>query len=150
MRFIVIIIYFFSFLANCHEYKNNNIFVDHPILKVSSEEAKVGAGYFRVVNDSDQSIYLKKIVSDICQKLEIHEVIRKDNMYKMRPINKDLMILSGKELIFKAKSYHAMFFNFNKTIKNNDMIKASLHFRKGIIIPIEFKVIMASSQHSHH
>ncbi len=150
MRVIVFIIYFFSFLANCHEYKKNNVIIDHPILKVSSDTANIGAGYLKIINNSDQNIYLKAISSDVSEKLEVHEIIKENDIYKMRPIKKELLIISGKELLLKAKSYHAMFYNFKQPLKNNDMIKAKIHFKNSLEIPIKFKVIVGSSNHNHH
>ena len=150
MRLIVFIIYFFSFLANCHEYKKNNIIVNHPILKISSDNANIGAGYLKIINNSDQNIYLKDISSDVSKKLEVHEIIKENDIYKMRPVKKDLLISSGEELVLKAKSYHAMFYNFKQSLKNNDMIKAKIHFRNNLTIPIKFKVIVGSSNHNHH
>ena len=150
MRVIVFIIYFFSFLANCHEYKKNNVVIEKPILKVSSDTANIGAGYLKIINNSDQNIYLKAISSDVSEKLEVHEIIKENDIYKMRPIKKELLIISGKELLLKAKSYHAMFYNFKQPLKNNDMIKAKIHFKNSLEIPIKFKVIVGSSNHNHH
>ena len=150
MRLLIIFIYFFPFLANSHEYKKNNIIIDHPILKVNSEDAKVGAGYLKIINNSNENIYIKEITSDVSKKIEIHEVIKENNVYKMRPVKKNLSILSGQELVFKNKSYHAMFFNFNYLLENNNMIDANIHFKKGLVIPIKFKILIGSSDHKHH
>ena len=150
MRLIIIFIYFFSFIANSHDYKKNNIIIERPILKVNSSDAKVGAGYFKIINNSNVNIYIKEITSDIAKKIEIHEVIKENNIYKMRPVNENLAIYSGQELIFKNKSYHAMFFNFNNILENNNMIEANLQFEKGLIIPIKFKVLIGNSNHKHH
>tara|TARA_B100000029_G_C17477167_1_gene924199 strand:- start:792 stop:1244 length:453 start_codon:yes stop_codon:yes gene_type:complete len=150
MRVIAFIIYFFSFLANCHEYKKNNVIIDHPILKVSSNTSNIGAGYLKIINNSDKDIYLKAISSDVSEKLEVHEIIKENDIYKMRPIKKDLLIISGKELLLKAKSYHAMFYNFKRALKNNDMIEAKIHFKNSLEIPIKFKVIVGGSSHNHH
>ena len=52
MRLIIIFIYFFSFIANSHDYKKDNIIIERPILKVNSKDANVGAGYFKIINNS--------------------------------------------------------------------------------------------------
>ena len=76
MRLTFIIIYFFSFLANSHEYNKNEVIIDHPIIKVSSADSKIGAGYFKVINNSNEHLYLREIVASISTKIEIHEVHR--------------------------------------------------------------------------
>ena len=67
----------------------------------------------------------------------------------MRPINKGVFIASKDKLEFKPRSFHFMFFNFNKKIEHNEMLKAELVFDKGLIIPIKFKVIIGRNEHSH-
>jgi len=151
MRILIIIIYLFSCLVSSHEYEKNNIVVEHPILKVNSERSKVGAGYMKIVNNSTSDIYFKKISSKISKKLEIHETIEENNIYKMRSVENALLIPSGGEIIFKSKSYHVMFYNFNSTPNNNDFIDAILHFSDQLIIPIKFKVVIGNDHdHKHH
>ncbi|MBF96942.1 MAG: hypothetical protein CFH34_01557 [Alphaproteobacteria bacterium MarineAlpha9_Bin4] len=150
MRLTFIIIYFFSFLANSHEYNKNEVIIDHPIIKVSSADSKIGAGYFKVINNSNEHLYLREIVASISTKIEIHEVIKQNDIYKMRPIKNDLLISPGESLVFKAKSYHAMFFNFNRILENNEMIKAKINFRNNLVIPVEFKIIIGQVNNSHH
>ena len=82
---------------------------------------------------------------------EIHEIIEENNTYKMRPVENALLIPSGGEIIFKSKSYHAMFYNFNSTLNNNDYIDATLYFNNKLTIPVKFKVIIKNnSNHEHH
>ena len=90
MRILIIFIYLFSYLVFCHEYEKNNIIVDHPILKINSDRSKVGAGYMKIINNSNSDIYFSKISSEISKKLEIHEIIEENNIYKMRPIENAL------------------------------------------------------------
>ena len=151
MRILIIFIYLFSFLVLCHEYEKNNIIVDHPILQINSDRSKVGAGYMKIINNSTSDIYFSKISSEISKRLEIHEIIEENNTYKMRPIENALLIPSGGEIIFKSKSYHAMFYNFNSTLNNNDLIDATLHFSNQQKIPVKFKVIIRNNNnHQHH
>ena len=150
MRNLIIIIYFFIIYANSHEYKKNNVIVDHPILKVNSDKAKVGAGYLKIINNSKKNIYFKNIESDVSKKQEVHEVIKENDIYKMRPIQESMRVLPGEELVLKAKSYHIMFFNFIQPLKNNDMINANLIFEQALTIPIKFKIVIGNSEHKHH
>ena len=151
MRILIIFIYLFSYLVFCHEYEKNNIIVDHPILKINSDRSKVGAGYMKIINYSTSDIYFIKISSEISKRLEIHEIIEENNTYKMRPVENALLIPSGEEIVFKSKSYHAMFYNFNSTLNNNDLIDATLHFSNQLKIPVKFKVIIRNNNdYEHH
>ena len=151
MRILIIIFYLFSYLVLSHEYEKNNIVVDHPILKINSDRSKVGAGYMKIINNSTSDVYFNKISTEISKRLEIHETIEENSIYKMRPVENSLLIPSGGEIIFKSKSYHVMFYDFNSTFNNNDFIDAILHFSDQLIIPIKFKVVIGSNHdHKHH
>ena len=150
MRLLYIIIYLFSFLANCHEYEKKNITVDHPILKVSSKKSKLGAGYMNIINNSKNDVHIEKILATTAKKIEIHQVFKEDEVYKMRPIKKAILIPAGSNLIFKAKSYHVMFYDFLEPLEKDDFVKAEIYFSNNLVIPVEFKVVLATSKHSHH
>ena len=132
-----------------HDYNKDNIEIFHPIIKVVKEDAKVGAGYMKITNNSDKEIELIGIKAEIAQTQEIHEVILKKNIYKMRPIKKNLIIESGSIIEFKPKSYHFMFFDINKNLKENEMLDAKLIFSNNLIIPIKFKIIIGNKEHKH-
>ena len=132
-----------------HDYNLNGIKIYHPTLKVVNENSKVGAGYMRIINNTGKNIKLMGIESKIAVSQEIHEVILQDGVYKMRPIKKGLIIEANKEIEFKPKSYHFMFFNFNKNLEDNEMLDAELIFDKGVVIPIKFKVVIGHNEHNH-
>ena len=71
MRILIFIMYFFSLLASSHEYTKNEITIYHPILKITSETSKIGAGYFKIINNSNQTIFLKEIMLLRCVLLKI-------------------------------------------------------------------------------
>ncbi len=150
MRFLFILLYFFFIQAHGHQFEKNDIIIKHPILKINSNSAKVGAGYFKILNNSQKEVYLLGVDSKISEKQEIHEVIEENNVFKMRPITKGLLIKPGTELIFKSQSFHIMFFKFIKVLKADQMVAAKLNFGKNLVIPIEFKVITKSDNHNHH
>ena len=150
MRIFVFLIYFFSFLAYSHEYQKNDILIDHPIIKVNTKESKVGAGYMKIINNSQTDVYIERVTSNISEKLEIHEVVNDNNVYKMRNVEKPLLIPAGGNLAFKAKSYHVMFYNIFNTLDSDNFVSANLHFNNNLIIPIKFKVVLTNINHTHH
>ena len=152
MKKIIIFIHLFfilNFVSIAHDYSKENIDVDHPIIKIVKLDSKVGAGYMKIINKSKKEIKLINLESDIAQKQEIHEVILENDIYKMRPINNGILIKPEETLEFKSKSYHFMFFNFNKKLEDNEMLEANLIFDKGLKIPIKFKVIVGHNEHNH-
>ena len=152
MKKILLFIYLFLIL-NCHslahDYSKENIIIDHPIIKVVKTNSKVGAGYMKIINKSNKEIKLYSLEANIAKTQEIHEVILENDVYKMRPINTEILIKSKETVEFKPKSYHFMFFNFNKKLEDNEMLEAKLIFDKGLVIPIKFKVVVGHNEHHH-
>ena len=152
MKKIVIFIhlfFIFNYVTFAHDYSKEDIEVDHPIIKVVKQNSKVGAGYMKIINKSNKIVKLVSLEANIAKTQEIHEVILKNDVYKMRPIINGITIKPKEMLEFKSKSYHFMFFNFNKKLENNEMLKAKLVFDKGLVIPIKFKVIIGNNEHNH-
>ena len=150
MHYLYILIYFFLFNLLSHEYDKNNIFVDHPVLKMVSENSKIAAGYMKIKNNGKKNIVLTKIISDIAEKQEIHEIFLQNKVYKMRPINKGLKIKPSEMVELKPKSYHIMFFGLNKSINNDEMVEAKLVFKDDTEIDIKFKVIVGIDNNHIH
>ena len=152
MKKIIIFIHLFftlNFASIAHDYSKENIDIDHPIIKIVKLDSKVGAGYMKIINKSAKEIKLISLQSNIAQKQEIHEVILENDIYKMRPINNGILIKPEETLEFKSKSYHFMFFNFNKKLEDSEMLEANLIFDKGLKIPIKFKVVVGHNEHNH-
>ena len=149
MRIFIILLYFFLNHSFAHQYEKNGITISHPILKMVANDGKMGAGYFKIKNNSDNEVQLIGIDSNIAKKQEIHEVIEENGVYKMRSLKEDLIILPGKELIFKPKSYHIMFFGINKSHVNDEMLDAKINFKNNVI-DIKFKVLIGNKEHKHH
>ena len=152
MQKIVLFIHLFLILNNvsfAHDYSKEDINIDHPIIKLVKLDSKVGAGYMKIINKSNKKIKLMSLEADIAKTQEIHEVILVNDIYKMRPINNGILIKPEDILELKPKSYHFMFFNFNKKLKDNEMLKAKLIFDRGLVIPVKFKVIVGHNEHNH-
>ncbi len=132
-----------------HQYEKNEILIKHPVLKANLNSANVGAGYFKIINNSQKVVYFQKIVSEVSEKQEIHEVIEENNVFKMRPISNRLSIKPGTEVVFKPQSYHIMFFKLKKILVADQMIDAKLFFSENLVIPIQFKVILNNTNHHH-
>ncbi len=150
MHYLFFLIYIFMASLYSHDYSLNGIQIYHPTLKVVNENSKVGAGYMRIINNTGKNIKLMGIESKIAFSQEIHEVILQDGVYKMRPIKKGLIIEANKEIEFKPKSYHFMFFNIKNTPEKDALLSANLIFSNNIILPIKFKVLIGQNNKEHN
>ena len=149
MRYLLILVYFFLFQVNGHQFEKNNVIIKQPIIKVNKNSTKVGAGYFKILNNSQKRIFLLGIESKIAAKQEVHEVIEDKGVFKMRPLTKSLLIEPKTTIEFKPQSYHIMFFKFKKKLVPNQMVEATLNFDDNFFIPIKFKVIENHEKHNN-
>ena len=150
MRYLFILFYLFFQQVIAHEYEKKGVEIFHPVLKIPTKNSRVGAGYFIITNNSKKKILLEGIESDVAKKTEIHEVILNNNVYKMRPVKKGIAINPGEKLEFKSKSYHVMFFDMFTENEADEMLNAKLLFNDNFKIPIEFKVIIGTTEHNHN
>ena len=91
MRNLIFFLFLIPFCNLAHEYKDSNIVIKHPVLKLISKDSNTAAGYLSIENNSSKEIIFKGIISDIAKTQEIHEVILKNNVYKI--VKKNLFIL---------------------------------------------------------
>ena len=70
MQYLIILIYLFLNFSQSHDYKNNGIEIIKPVLKMVTENGKMGAGYFTIVNNTTDIITLNGITSNIAKKQE--------------------------------------------------------------------------------
>ena len=54
MRYLLVLVYFFLFHVNGHQFEKNNVIIKQPIIKVNKNSTKVGAGYFTILNNSQK------------------------------------------------------------------------------------------------
>ena len=149
MRSLIFFLFLIPFCNLAHEYKDSNIVIKHPVLKLISKDSNTAAGYLSIENNSRKEIVFKGIISDIAKKQELHEVILKNNVYKMRPVQHGIFIKPGNRLELKQKSYHLMFFDINKSQLANEMIEAKLIFDNNMVINVKFKLEIGYVSHSH-
>ncbi len=150
MRFLIFIcfVFLFIFSSNAHEYRNKQVLIDHPWMKIIQDR---GAGYFSIKNlDSSKSLKIVAAQSDKIQNIEIHNIIMEDDVMKMRPVPDGLKVKPGEKLEFKPGSYHLMFFGIEGTYSEGEMIDVRLLFERGMSIDVKFKVdTIKSSNHQH-
>ena len=56
MRIFIFLLYFILNQSFAHQYEKNGISISHPILKMVANDGKMGAGYFKIKNNSGMSL----------------------------------------------------------------------------------------------
>ena len=116
-----------------------------------------GAAYFTLHNMGPEPRYLISATSPLSERVELHEHLHQDGVMKMRKVNGDLEIPTGKTLTFKPGGLHVMLFQMTEKLKDGATLPLTLIFRNGERATIQVPVLKtppmvkeSGKDHQHH
>lgn len=143
--------------AAAHEFKAGELQIKHPWSRATVPAAKVGGGYFTVVNPTDAADRLLGATAEVAQKVEIHQMDMKDGVMTMRAVTDGLEVPAKGELALQpgkeGGGYHLMFMSLKKPLVEGEKIPGTLTFEKAGTVSVEFAVEgkgEAAQDHSTH
>lgn len=145
--------------AVAHEFKAGELQIKHPWSRATVPAAKVGGGYFTVVNPSDTADRFVGATVEAAQKVEIHQMEMKDGVMTMRAVDGGLEVPAKGELALQpgdgGSGYHLMFMGLKKPLVEGEKIPGTLTFEKAGKVSVEFAVEgkgkgQAAPDHSQH
>ena len=114
-----------------------NAWVREPIV-----ESDTHAGYFTLVNVSDEPLVLQSITTDAYESVEIHQMTHVNGMMKMSEIESLDLAANGK-IKLAPGGKHLMLINPKRDIKTGGRVKLTLKFKSGLTqlvdLPIKSK-----------
>lgn len=126
--------------ALAHDYTAGTLKIDHPWTRATPAGAKVAGGYLAVTNTGASADRLVGGSSEIAGKVEIHEMAMSNGVMTMRGLPDGLELKPGAKTELKPGSYHIMFMDLKRQLKEGETIKGTLTFEKAGQVPVEFKV----------
>ena len=139
-----------------HDYKIGKIEIEKPYTFFTPNGAKVSAGYMKIENESNKQDVLQSVSNvSFADKVEIHEMTIENQVMKMRPLKKGLVIKADSEVYLKPSGYHIMFIGLKEPVVKGKKYKATLNFKNAGSIDIEFKAVGRGyhpdkNHHKHH
>jgi len=109
-------------------------------VRATPKAAPVGGGYLTITNTGSTSDRFVGGSSEICTRLEVHQMEMDNGVMKMRPVSKGLEIKPGETVVLKPSGYHLMFVGLKKPFEEGQHVKATLTFEKAGSVPVDFKV----------
>lgn len=116
----------------------------------------VGAGYGKITNAGAEPDVLLGGSSDAAERVEVHETtISEDGVASMKKLDA-VEIAPGKSIELKPGGMHLMLIGLKQPLKEGDILKAKLNFKRAGAVDVEFAVKAAgpgaSSGHErmHH
>jgi periplasmic copper chaperone A len=132
-----------------HSYKLGALDIGHPWTRVTPKGAKVAGGYLKVTNNGDKPERLVGGSAEIAGRFEIHEMRTVDGVMRMRPLPKGVEIKPGETLELKPGSYHLMFMDLKRPLKEGERVKGTLVFETAGTVAVEFAVESMAAKPGH-
>ncbi len=138
-------------------YRIGAITVEQPWSRATPGGAKVAGGYMRITNAGTEPDRLVGGTFAASRRFELHEMsVGSDNVMRMSPLENGLEIKPGATVELKPGSFHAMFLDLLRPLKEGESLTGTLRFEKAGILGIAYAVGSLGAQgpspghHGHH
>lgn len=138
-----------------HEYKQGNIFIDHPWSRPTAATAQNAAVYMTVRNSGSQPDTLLAVKTPIGSATELHRTSNEDGVMKMRQMTAGIDIPAGGEVKLEPGGLHIMVLGLTAPLKESDRYPVTFVFKSAGEIAGEIQVEKQpagkpADAHKHH
>ena len=102
--------------------------------------AEVAVGYLTITNDGTAPDRLLAVTAAIAGKTEIHQMSMADDVMRMRQLSEGLPVPAKSSVVLEPNSYHLMFTDLKRPLKDGDEFAGSLTFEQAGTIDVTFHV----------
>ena len=103
-----------------------------------------GGGFLTIINRGAAADTLLAVETAAARKTEVHRTSTAGGVMKMERQDAGVAIPAGKQVAFAPGGYHVMFLGLTKATKLGDKIPATLVFKSGAKLKVEFQVAAAA------
>ena len=142
--------------TSANEFKVGAITIETPWSRATPGGAKVALGYLTIKNDAATPDRLVSVTAGIAGSAGIHQMSMADGMMKMRELTDGLPIPAQGSVALAPASYHLMFLDLKKPLKEGETFPATLNFEKAGTVSVTFEVrgmgaaTPDQTDHQHH
>jgi len=117
------------------------IMIKDAYIRSSGPNAKTGAAFLVIMNDTDQDDTLVSATSDIAKRIETHTHIQSgDGVMQMRKVEGGFPVAARSMHALKRGGDHLMFMGLNQPLNQGDMVTVTLTFEKAGDMTVEIPV----------
>ncbi|RFB93846.1 hypothetical protein B5K08_11975 [Rhizobium leguminosarum bv. trifolii] len=106
----------------------------------------VGGGFFTVKNNGQTDDRLVSVTSPAAGEVQIHEMVTKDNVMRMRQLKDGIAIAAGETLKLEPGNLHLMFQKVKTPFKRGDTVPVTLTFEKAGKVELVLQVLSAQGK----
>ncbi|MBY5566985.1 DUF1775 domain-containing protein [Rhizobium leguminosarum] len=106
----------------------------------------VGGGFFTVKNNGQADDRLVSVSSPAAGEVQIHEMVTKDNVMRMRQLKDGIAIAAGETVKLEPGNLHLMFQKVKSPFKQGDTVPVTLTFEKAGKVDLVLQVLSAQGK----
>ncbi len=106
----------------------------------------VGGGFFTVKNNGQTDDRLLSVSSPAAGEVQIHEMVTKDNVMRMRQLKDGIAIGAGEMVKLEPGNLHLMFQKVKTPFKQGDTVPVTLTFEKAGKVDLVLQVLSAQGK----
>ena len=133
-------------VAIADDIKAGDLVISQAWSRATARGAKVGAGYLTIENKGSAPDRLIGAASDVAGKAEIHQMIMRNGLMRMRPLDKGLEIAPGQTVKLAPDGYHVMLMELKSQLKQGDKLPITLEFEKAGKVTVTFDIESVGSK----
>ena len=122
-------------------------------IKASIGNHKITSGYFTIENTSNIDERLVSLTSEISKKTQLHDMVVKNDIMKMKYLIDGIVIKANSKVSFKPGSYHVMFLQLQKPLIIMNKYKVTLEFKNSgsliLKMPVHSKKLNKKTKKHH-
>ena len=153
INFFIFTTFTFSSFADSINFKG--LLISDFWIKASIGNHKITSGYLTIENTSNIDERLVSLTSEISKKTQLHDMVVKNDIMKMKYLTDGILIKANSKVSFKPGSYHVMFIELQKPIIVMNKHKVTLKFENSGSLILKMPVHSKNSnnktkKHHHH
>ncbi|MFA6153267.1 copper chaperone PCu(A)C [Mesorhizobium sp.] len=134
-----------------HEFKVGDIEIVHPWSRATPEGAKVAAGYLVLKNHGETADRLVAATGELAGVTQVHEMaVDANGVMTMKQLADGLEIPAAGEVALKPGSFHIMFMDLKKPVRQGQSFRGTLTFEKAGTVEVEYSVDAMGGEHDEH
>jgi len=122
------------------EYDVGSIHIAQPWARATPSGATTGAAYMTITNKGATPDRVNCVSSDASAQCEIDSMTMEGGVMKMRAVEGGLEIKPGQTVTLEPSSFHVMFVDLKRPLKQGQTMKATLKFDKAGTIDVEYPI----------
>ena len=137
---VVAVVIVSSNVALAKDFMVGPITIEQPWSRATPSGAKVASGYFTIKNAGDSPDRLVSLTAEIAGRTGIHQMSMSNGMMQMREVTEGLPIPANGSVALEPGSYHLMFMDLKRPLKEGETFSGTLTFEKAGRVDVTFEV----------